>query len=68
MDDGDTGLRLVQLKRALRGAAFVQGTLFLLRSDKTITNEEFKQFIAEAESLSTQIVGLLRTIRESQSQ
>jgi hypothetical protein len=65
MDDGEAGLSLVQLKRALRGAAFVQGTLFLLRSDETITEDEFKGFIAEAESLSAQILDLLRTIREA---
>jgi hypothetical protein len=67
LDDSEAGLSLVQLKRALRGAAFVQGTLFLLRADKTIMDVEFKKFIAEAESLSAQILDLVRTVREEQA-
>ena len=67
IDDIKAGLGLVQLKRALRGAAFVRGTLFLLRSEKAITEEEFRGFIDETDAISTQITDLLRTIRESQA-
>jgi hypothetical protein len=65
MDDGETGLALVQLKRALRGAAFVRGTLFLLRAEKVVEDEECRRFIGEADSISKQITELLRSIRES---
>ncbi len=65
IDDCETGLALVQLKRALRGAAFVRGALFLLRSEKIVTEEEFHQFMAEAEAISAQITDMLRTTRES---
>jgi hypothetical protein len=64
-DDNRTGLCLVQLKRALRGAAFVRGALFLLRSDKLLGEEEFRRFIDESEAISAQIVDLLRTIRQA---
>ena len=67
MDDSQSGLAFVQLKRALRGAAFVHGTLFLLRSENTVTDDEFRRFMAEANAISTQITDLLRTIRESQA-
>jgi hypothetical protein len=67
MDDDDAGLSLVQLKRALRGAAFVRGALFLLRDEKTITDDEFERFLAEGEAISAQILELLRNIREAQT-
>jgi hypothetical protein len=56
----------VQLKRALRGAAFVRGTLFLLRAEQLVEDEECRRFIGEADAISKQIFDLLRTIRESQ--
>jgi hypothetical protein len=65
MDDGGAGLSLVQLKRALRGAAFVRGALFLLKGEKTISEEGFHQFIEEADAISEQITDLLRSIREA---
>jgi hypothetical protein len=42
-EDGldDYGLRVVQLKRALRGAAFARGALFPLRA--AVTAEQFKE-------------------------
>jgi hypothetical protein len=67
MDNGDAGLSLVQLKRALRGAAFVRGALFLLHSEKTVTEDEFHRFMTEADAISTHITDLLRTIREAQA-
>jgi hypothetical protein len=67
MDDNQAGLALVQLKRALRGAAFVHGTLFLLRSEKTVTDDEFRHFMDETNAISKQITDLLRSIRERQA-
>jgi hypothetical protein len=67
MDDNEAGLAFVQLKRALRGAAFVHGTLFLLHAEKTVTDEEFRRFLAESKSISKQINDLLRSIRERQA-
>jgi hypothetical protein len=67
MDDNEAGLGLVQLKRALRGAAFVRGALFLLRSDDTINNDEFQEFVQQASAISAQITDLLRSIREAQA-
>jgi hypothetical protein len=67
MDDGEAGLALVQLKRALRGAAFVHGTLFLLRAEKLVEDEECRRFIREADSISEQITDLLRMIRGSET-
>jgi hypothetical protein len=64
MDDGEAGLGMVQLKRALRGAAFVRGTLFLLRSEDIVSDEEFKRFMDEADAISKEIAELLRAIRE----
>jgi hypothetical protein len=67
MDDNQAGLGLVQLKRALRGAAFVRGALFLLRSQTIVTDDEFRRFTNEADAISAQITDLLRTIRERQA-
>jgi hypothetical protein len=66
IDENKAGLALVQLKRALRGAAFVRGTLFLLRAEKLIDDDDCRRFIGEADAISKQITELLRTIRESQ--
>jgi hypothetical protein len=67
MDDGEAGLALVQLKRALRGAAFVQGALFLLRGEKALEEAPFKQFMDESSAISKQIIELIRTVRESRT-
>jgi hypothetical protein len=67
MDDGEKGLALVQLKRSLRGAAFVRGTLFLLRAENIVDDGECRRFIGEADEISKQITELLRAIRESQA-
>ena len=67
IDDSKAGHSLVQLKRALRGAAFVRGALFLLRSEKVVTEEEFRRFMDEADAISAQITDLLRTIREARA-
>ena len=67
IDDIEAGHSLVQLKRALRGAAFVRGTLFLLRSETSIDDEEFRRFLGEADAVSSEITDLLRTVREAGS-
>jgi hypothetical protein len=64
MDDVAAGRSLVQLKRALRGAAFVAGALLLVLADTTIDAEQFRPLHGEAEDLQKEIVELLRTIRE----
>lgn len=64
LDETDVGLGLVQLKRALRGAAFVRGALFLLRAELLIPEEFFRKWMDECESISRQIVELLRMLRE----
>ncbi len=66
MDDGEAGLPLVQLKRALRGAAFVRGTLFAAGAEKLVEDEECRRLIGESDAISKQITDLLRTIRGSQ--
>jgi hypothetical protein len=66
MGEGEAGLAFVQLKRALRGAAFVQGALFLIRSDGAIQQEEFEGLYNEAQSIATKITELIRSVRESQ--
>jgi hypothetical protein len=66
MDDSKQGLALVQLKRALRGAAFVRGALFLLSAEQLVEDEECRRFIGEVDAISNQITNLLRSIRESQ--
>jgi hypothetical protein len=65
LDDIERGLCLVQLKRALRGAAFVRGAIFLLRAEKLLSEVELHKFIDESEAISAQIVDLLRTIRQA---
>lgn len=64
-DDTEIGLGLVQLKRALRGAAFARGALFLLRADELVGDDDFRSSMDECDSISQQIVELLRTLRES---
>jgi hypothetical protein len=67
LDDIKAGLCLVQLKRALRGAAFVSGALFLLRGENTIDTESSRPLHAEADAIQREIVELLRSIREAQT-
>ena len=67
LDESEAGLCLVQLKRALRGAAFVAGALFLLRGDQTVDKDEFRPLHAEAEAIQAEIVDLLRMIREARA-
>lgn len=57
------GLSIVQLKRALRGGAFVVGSLYQLGVEKLITKEEFTEFKTEIDAIQTEIVGLLKELR-----
>jgi hypothetical protein len=66
IDDIEAGHSLVQLKRALRGTAFVRGALFLLRGEEQFDEESFGELVAETDTISSQIVELLRSVRESQ--
>jgi hypothetical protein len=67
MDDSQVGVALVQLKRSLRGAAFVRGALFLLRAEQIVAQEEFGRFMHESELISKEITELLRSVREAQA-
>jgi hypothetical protein len=60
-DAGDYGLRVAQLKRALRGAAFARGALFPLRS--TIGAEKFTELFGVLQKMETDIVSELGTVR-----
>jgi hypothetical protein len=62
-DESQTGLCIVQLKRALRGAAFVRGALFLVREEKLIDEGSFTELLTSADSISQQILPMLRILR-----
>ncbi len=58
------GLALVQLKRALRGAAFASGALFPLRADGLLSDEDFADLQRTLKQLEAGIAGKLTRIRE----
>jgi hypothetical protein len=60
-----SGLELVQLKRALRGAAFAYGMLFPLRADGFLAPAEFDELAATVESLQDDIYAELTRLREA---
>jgi hypothetical protein len=60
-DAGDYGLRVVQLKRALRGAAFARGALFPLRS--TLSVEQFDELFHTLQQMETALVSELGKLR-----
>ena len=60
-----SGLSLVQLKRALRGAAFAFGMLFPLRADGFLSPAEFDELIATLKSLQHDIYAELARLREA---
>ncbi len=65
-DDEDLfarGLEVVQLKRALRGAAFAIGALFPLRADALLDEATFKELRATLEGLQDNIYDELRQRR-----
>ena len=51
----------MQLKRALRGAAFARGALFPLRS--TMSKEQFDELFRTLEQMETDIVSELGKVR-----
>jgi hypothetical protein len=57
----DYGLRVVQLKRALRGAAFARGALFPLRS--ALSKEQFDELHRTLQQMETDIVSELGKLR-----
>jgi hypothetical protein len=64
MDGLQRGLALVQLKRALRGAAFAAGALFPLQADGLLSHEDFEDLQRTLQQLDDGIVGELTRIRE----
>jgi hypothetical protein len=60
-DAEDYGLRVVQLKRALRGTAFARGVLFPLRA--TISEEQFDELFRTLQRMETDIVSELGKVR-----
>ena len=60
-DADDYGLRVVQLKRALRGAAFARGALFPLRS--TMSKAHFDELFSTLKQMETDIVTELGKVR-----
>jgi hypothetical protein len=60
-----SGLSLVQLKRALRGAAFALGMLFPLRADGFLGPAEFDELTATVQSLQDDIHAELTRLREA---
>ena len=55
------GLRVVQLKRALRGAAFARGALFPLRS--TLSAEQFDELFRTLQQMEADMVSELGKVR-----
>ena len=60
-----SGLSLVQLKRALRGAAFAVGMLFPLRADGVLSPAQFDDLMEAIKSLQDDIYGELARVREA---
>jgi hypothetical protein len=60
-DADDYGLRVVQLKRALRGAAFARGALFPLRP--AISKAHFDELFSTLKQMETDIVTELGKVR-----
>ena len=59
-----SGLNIVQLKRALRGAAFAHGALIGARYDKVISEEQFQELFPQVESLQA---GILDELKENRA-
>jgi hypothetical protein len=60
-DAEEYGLRVVQLKRALRGAAFARGALFPLRA--SVSKEQFRELFDALQQMETDIVSELGKVR-----
>jgi hypothetical protein len=64
LDSLARGLALVQLKRALRGAAFAKGALYALRAEALLSQDNFNDLLGTLQQLEDGIVGELIRIRE----
>jgi hypothetical protein len=64
LDGLQRGLALVQLKRALRGAAFAKGALYPVRAESLLSQEDFESLHASLQQLEDGIVGELTRIRK----
>ena len=64
-DEFAAGLCVVQLKRALRGAAFALGALFPLRADGVIEKGIFQELHATIKTLQSDIYDELRRRRQA---
>ena len=62
-DVKDFGLRVVQLKRALRGVAFARGALFPLRAD--ISTEQFDELLRLLRQMEEVIFSELGRVRSA---
>lgn len=58
------GLSVVQLKRAMRGAAFAQGSLFPLRTDGTLDKATFEELHETIDGFQTDIFAELSRLRQ----
>jgi hypothetical protein len=63
LDGLDSGLSLVQLKRALRGAAFARGALHPLRAEGAFDDSVFDELDATLKELETGILAELASLR-----
>ncbi|MHB8900189.1 MAG: hypothetical protein ACYC6Y_15680 [Thermoguttaceae bacterium] len=61
--ESDGGLSVVQLKRAMRGAAFALGALFALRAEGGLPEAAFAEIHDTVESLQADILEELRRLR-----
>jgi hypothetical protein len=61
----DRGLRIVQLKRALRGAAFARGALFNLSSSGALAKKDFETLHETLDEISDEVYRELGRARES---
>jgi len=59
-----SGLSVVQLKRALRGAAFALGALFPLRTDGTLDQSAFDELRDTIQGLQTDVFAELCRFRQ----
>jgi hypothetical protein len=59
-----SGLAVVQLKRALRGAAFAIGALFPLRPEGTLDEPTFEELRQTIQTLQTDIFAELSRVRQ----
>jgi hypothetical protein len=62
---GAHGHRLVQLKRALRGAAYVHGDIFAAAAAGELAPDRARVFHAELESIARELQEALRSAREN---